>query len=92
MKKLTLVQKNGEKWLLSDIEVAPDQAWLDIQNKRPLSEGSWNRGWPLLGGQGILQQGTYQVIGEATESDIQEAISGHGFNPAANAIKTYINS
>lgn len=65
----------------------PDAAWLSVQKKAPVSGEGWHQLFPLTGGSVRAQISTYGQPRIATEADYREALVGHGFNPAAAAIK-----
>ena len=85
MLKLIKTSK-GVLALLTNMEQFPCDGWLAIQRVKPLKNAKWFRAYPIKGGSMLVQVGRFEVIREATQADIDEACTGHGFNPAANSI------
>jgi len=84
----TIKNQYGVIGLLGQPVEAPSAGWAAMQEIKPKKNKGWFSFYPLSGGAGIVQEGAFEILREATSGDLDEAISGHGFNPAADAIKS----
>lgn len=96
MKTLKLIRMvNGTMALLSNKEVFPSAEWLAMQTKTPVAGAKWFTAWPLSGGQMSVQDdpSVFDVVEEVADATtIHHCCEGtfHGFNPAAQAIRVYL--
>ena len=88
----------GQLVLLPDIEAFPSDAWIDQLNNPPRDRNAkWFTAWPVSGGQMCIQLDPtiFEVIDEVADQQIIDFCCSneiHGFNPAATAIRSYLNS
>lgn len=93
MSNLTLIRtQDGETALLTKTEVTPNSDWVEIQKLKASPNAKWFRAYPTKGGSMLVQTGTFEVIREANEFDVEEACFDFGFNPAAKAIQALFNN
>jgi hypothetical protein len=90
---LRLAVYENELVLVTNFEVQPDRDYFLPSALASQAASRWFRAYPLLGGAMLVQEHRIKIVKEqADEDDINEACCGHGFNPAAGAIKELYNT
>lgn len=80
--------RHGREGLLGKkYDTAPDPGWLAQLSKRPTDNPTWYTAYPLTGGSVGVQEGTFEVLREATPEDIAKALTEANFHGKIAIIK-----
>lgn len=84
--------RHGRLGILGNRTAEPEQWWKDIQSIPCTSNPNWFSAYPLDGGAVNVQEGTFEVLREATDDEIdhhfRKCIKGGSrlFNPASDTV------
>lgn len=61
----------------------PDAEWLALQKRTPSDSPLWYTAYPLSGGSVLLQAGSFDILREATQADVDGYLGNARVNVAA---------